>query len=192
MTTIAQLDLFNQAPPAAEQAPKLALPFQPAATIDIARVSSILNLDKRRVTLMVEAGLFRCFPKGSKTREYWQIEYDSVVAYCDRLRVHYAISHKRAPIGEGRRRRRDDELLPFPKEMTVSTREVMGVLDYSRSQVCDLIESGDLVAYQILIDTPGCPWRIYKPSLERYVASLHDIADGKRSRKSTHRTRRGR
>ncbi|QHN04385.1 hypothetical protein FTO74_14210 [Granulicella sp. WH15] len=182
--TAPQLDLFDLPQETAEFKPKLALPFQASATIDVDRASKILDVSRITMRRMLEKELFRAYYLMDRPT-CWRIEYDSVVDYCDRLRVHYAISIPRSPLGPGRKRRRDEELLPFPKEQTVGVGLVMKVLDCSSPTVSALIESGTLVAYQILINQPGSPWRIYRPSFERYVASLHQMARGTSSQGST-------
>ena len=165
-----QFELFESPAPKAEHAPKLALPFQRSAEVDKARVAKIFGVSQPTVFRMIEAKLFRTYPHPSGKGR--RIEYDSVVAYCNRLRLEYRISEQmvRPPRG---RRLRDEDLLPFPLKDTVDLKYVCRVLDCDGSAAQHLIEEGALTGYQVQIGRAGCPWRIYLPSLERYVASLH-------------------
>jgi hypothetical protein len=67
--------------------------------------------------------------------------------------------------------------LPFPLSETISVTEVERRLDCCHTTVIHLIETGRIIGYQVLFETPGCPWRIFGPSLESYIASLHTMAD---------------
>jgi hypothetical protein len=169
-----QFELFDSAPAHAEPTPRLALPFQRSATIDKTRLGSILKISDNTARRMILRGEFRAYegPKG------WCVEYDSVIAYCNRLRVHYRISDtmiERPKHG----RLRDRDILPFPWDETVDMAYTIGVLDCSAMHVLRLIDEGKLIAYQIQIDRNGCPWRIHRPSLEKYLATLSAQADAK-------------
>lgn len=166
----AQFELFESPTPAAERPPKLELPFQRSAEIDKARVAKILGVSHATASRMVEAKLFRAYR--SPGEKILRIEYDSVVAYCNRLRLEYRISEKMIERPRGRRLR-DEDLLPFPLKDTISLKEVCRVLDCDGSAAQRLIEEGALTGYQVQIGRAGCPWRVHLPSLERYVASLH-------------------
>lgn len=171
-----QLELFCEKPEASRP-PKLGLPFQRSKEVSIERVAKILHVSKMTVRRMLHRQLIRAYPL-HESRAQWRIEYDAVVEYCDQLRVHNAISDKRI-LRPGSRRYRDEDLLPFPLSETISVAEVEKRLDCSQRLVIDLIESGVIVAYQILIDARGCPWRIHGPSFERHMASLHERANRK-------------
>jgi hypothetical protein len=123
-------------------------------------------------------------------RAPWRIEYDSVVAYCNRLRVHHFISEDRLLRTPKQGRLRDEDLLPFPTEQTIDASEVMRRLGISRETVTGLIQAGHIVGYQILIETKSCPWRIYAPSLDRYLASLHAEAKTSPRMRQAHASRR--
>jgi excisionase family DNA binding protein len=169
-----QLDLFPDGRPEATQAPKLALPFQRTSEIDVDRAARILNVSTMTMRRMLEQKLIRAY-RIDKGLSPWRIEYESVVDYCDQLILHYGISDtRRKPPASGRRR--DDELLPFSKEETIGIADVQKQLDCTGDTVLNLIQSGSLVAYQILTDAKGSPWRIHAPSLERYLGSLHQMA----------------
>ena len=177
MPATLQLDLFNLPVPSAEPVRKLELPFQMSQTIDAVRTRSILDVSHRTMTLLLDTGEIRGYHAPGKPK-HWRIEYDSVVEYCDKLRVHYHISDTRAPRKTGRHnRRRDSELLPFPKDETTSVSEVAKVLSVCSTSVVSLIQDGTLTAYQIVIDQRGCPWRIWEPSFERYLITLHEVAN---------------
>src|ERR1039458_922500 len=113
-----QYELYQQ-PATAEYTQKLALPIQRSAEVDIARVAGIFGVTVASARGMAEDGLFPGSYKVSVLTP-WRINYDSVVAYCDRLRLEYRISARMAPLAPGRRHR-DEDLLPFPLTETIYT-----------------------------------------------------------------------
>lgn len=166
----AQFEIFDAAPQPGELSPRLELPFQPNQSIDVARVAKIFAISKQTANRIVEKGLLRRFRIGQS----WLVEYNSVVDYCNHLRVHYRISEDRLLRKPVRGRLRDEDLLPFPIADTMLAKEVQQRLSIPCQGVINLIEQGDLTGYQILIESGGpSPWRIYRPSLDRYLASLH-------------------
>jgi hypothetical protein len=165
-----QFELFEAPAPAAQPTPRLALPFQRSQEIDLGRAASILGSNPFTVRRMVLAKLFRAYQlPGSKQ---YRIEYNSVVDYCNQLRLHYRISEDRLLRKPLRGRLRDEDLLPFPMAATIGVAEVRAALDCTHTTVLHLLEEGALVGYQLFIDLRGCPWRIYAPSLERYLQDL--------------------
>ena len=178
MTPTSQIELFEGFESTATQTPKLALPFQRSNEIDVRRAQRILGVAKNTLSKMLERHLIRGYRHPGASAP-WHIEYDSIVEYCDQLRVLHCISDQRAGLTGGRRRYRDHELLPFPLAQTIPISEVRSRLDCSRDSALHLIEMGAIVGYQILFEQFGCPWRIYGPSLDRYIESLHVMA-GKR------------
>ena len=172
---VAQLDLFGGEKPVALAAPKLALPFQRTEEVDVHRVARILGVSKKTVRRMCQAKHLRAYRTDDR-RAPFRIEYASVVEYCDRLCVENHIPNRRGVLTGARRRFRDCEILPFPLAETIGVPEVSRRVGLSTMASIHLIEEGVLVAYQLLIDTPGCPWRIHAPSLERYLASRHAMA----------------
>jgi excisionase family DNA binding protein len=161
-----QFELFEEIH-AAERAPKLALPFQRSQEIDVPRFCGILGVSKQTAVRLFKSGLVRAYKVGT-----WRIEYDSVVTYCNRLRIEYRISERTAPRPTNGRLR-DRDLLPFRLTDTVYMQEIAERLGCSISNVVHLIEEGALVAYKVTLEGAGCRWRIYRPSLDRYLASLH-------------------
>jgi hypothetical protein len=173
-----QIELFEGFEPTAARAPKLELPFQRSNEIDVQRARAILGVTERTLYGMLERHLIRGYRHPGE-RSPWHIEYDSIVEYCDRLRVLHCISDQRAGLTPGRRRYRDHELLPFPLSETIYMADVRARLDCSKDSVLHLIQSGALVAYQVIFEQIGSAWRIQASSLDRYVESLHVMA-GKR------------
>lgn len=188
MTTGNQIELFEGFNAPATRAPKLGLPFQKSETIDVKRAAAVFRVSGKTIVRMCERGLLRHY-KLDGGRANWQIEYCSVVEYCDRLRVENAISDSRAQLKPGHKRRRDDELLPFPFAQTIFIADAMARLECSDVQVLKLIECGSLVAYRVLVDRPGSPWRIHEPSLDRYIQKLHTMAAGRHAAKPAPLTR---
>lgn len=171
--TNSQFELFEGFEPMAARAPKLALPFQRSSEIDVERTRRILGVSNRTVHRMLENGLIRAYRAPDTKNAAWRIEYSSVVEYCDKLRVRYCISDQRAGLNGSRKRYRDHELLPFPLSETIYLADVQERLECSDQAVVHLIQTGSLVGYQVLFEQRGSPWRIYAPSLDRYIASLH-------------------
>ena len=159
-----QFELFDTPAPLAELAPKLVLPFQRSEEVDINRVARILGVNRTTVCRMLEAGVIHNFRIG---RGRPRIEYNSVVEYCDRLRVEYRIS-SRAVLPLKGRRHRDRDLLPFPLDETIGVSDVRAMLDCPRETVQFLIEEGTLIGYKL--SDSGSPWRIWKRSVERSIA----------------------
>jgi excisionase family DNA binding protein len=174
-TSTTQIELFESFDPQVSRAPKLGLPFQKTQEIDVERVRKILGVSKQTIRRMLDNKLIRAYRAEDKWGS-WRIEYSSVVEYCNKLRVLHAISDKRVGLGGSRRRYRDHELLPFPLDQTVYVAEVQERLECSATAITHLIDSGKLVGYQVLFETPGCPWRIHAPSVDKYLASLHAMA----------------
>lgn len=165
-----QFELFEEiAAGDAAAAPKIALPFQRSAEVDMRRARKILGISGQTVQRMIRAGLLRGYPGIGGTR----IEYQSIVAHCNDLRLQYhisAASSPRAAVG----RQRDRDILPFPLDETIYTADAMVRLDCSKQAVLHLIEEGALVAYRVGASLgAGAPWRIHEKSLDRYLASLH-------------------
>jgi hypothetical protein len=177
-----QFELFETLSPAATAAaPKLALPFQSSEEIDLQRFRKILGISGSTARRMLHARTVRSYPGPSGLR----LEYDSVIAYCSRLRLHYRIPERRLPRAGGRLGDRD--LLPFPLDETIYVSEITEILRCSTGSIISLIDEGKLTAYQIAIDTPGCPWRVWRTSLQRYVESLHAAAAPTLQRSAAHR-----
>jgi excisionase family DNA binding protein len=149
--------------------PKLALPFQQCEAIDVRRVAKVLAVSHRTVHYILKRGDLCGYRIGTS----WRLEYSSLVDYCNRLRLHYGITEagllKKPTLG----RLRDQDLLPFPLAETIYAAEVQKRLDIARATVSNLILQGDLIAYQPLIGSRSCPYRIYRPSFERYLGRLH-------------------
>jgi hypothetical protein len=155
-----------------ERAPKLGLPFQESERVDVRRVGEILGVSKGTVIRMVHAGLFRHYRIGSGAGWNLRIEYQSILDYCNMLRIHYLISERNLLRKPAKGRLLNQHILPFALADTIGIEEVTRRLSIARVTAIHLIESGDLVGYQIQI-APASPWRIYAPSLERYLATLH-------------------
>lgn len=173
--TISQLALFEAFDPKGDRAPKLGLPFQKSQEIDVERARKILGVSQMTMLRMLRNKLIRAYRTGNK-RGTWSIDYNSIVEYCDRIRVLHCISTQRVGLSGSRRRYRDRELLPFPLDETVYIAEVQERLQCGATAVTHLIERGSLVGYQVLFETNGCPWRIHAPSVDKYLASLHAMA----------------
>ena len=156
-------------PPVAQRpiTPGCLLPAPANQFVDIERAAAIFDVSKRLVLEMIRPDMLRGYQLAPTMR--WNIEYASIVEFCDRLRLEYAIRDRRPklpPAAPGIARRwRDADLLPFPKADTVSVREVVTGLDVDKTIALNLVEEGAFEAYRIF---KGSPWRISKTSLFAY------------------------
>ena len=174
-TQTPQFELFEGFTAQAERAPRLSLPVQRSEAIDAPRLRRILGVSKATAHRMITQKCFNAerVPGGAR----WLIEYNSVVTYCDSLRLKYNISDRvLGPAPKGRRHR-DADVLPFPLTETIGVPDVTRVLDCTDAVVMCLLDEGALIGYQLLAGRRSCPWRIYEPSLARYIASLHTASN---------------
>ncbi len=172
-----QFELFEGFVATAQRAPKLELPSAAREEVDTNRVAKILGCSGITVRRLIEAGHIRGYIVGHNMR----IIYDSVVEYCDELRRPIEWGLPKRPARKPGMRLRDDAILPFPLADTISVKDAMDVLRCSDMIVHGLTEAGELLAYRLGIHTKSSPWRIYRPSLERYVQSRWQMA-AKRTR----------
>jgi hypothetical protein len=161
-----------------EITPGCLLPAPPSHFVDLERACRIFGVTHPVVANMLRSGLISGGRLGPKMR--LQIDYASIVACCDALRVKYHIHDRRPKIAPGRRWR-DADLLPFPLTDTVSAQDVMVGLDLTKTGALNLVEEGAFEAYRIF---DGSPWRISK-------TSLFAFRDRKRAEYGTGRTFRG-
>lgn len=159
-------ELFAHPKPAAPLPP---LPFERNKEIDIARACRILDTNNTTVRVLLKKKLIRSYKiKGGKTgNSTYRIEHASIVEYCDQLRLTYHIAPRKPVAG----RPADHTILPFPASETISTQDVMDHLDVSLNTVRKLFDTGDLIAYQLIVDS-NSPWRIWRPSFVRYLETL--------------------
>lgn len=180
--TPSQFELFEGFEPEGARTPKLTLPVQTVGEIDMRRLCRILGITIRTAQRMMEKGILRGY-RVPHVGNAWRIDYGSVVEFCDRLRVRYCISDSRARLEGIRRRYRDSELLPFPIAETIGAHEVKEALDCAIHTIAHLVESGYIIGYQLFPEKRGSLWRIHKPSLERYLASLRPQPSAKANRR---------
>lgn len=140
------------------------LPAAASQFVDVERAAEIFNVSKTIVLGMIGPNMLRGFQIRPNMR--WNIEYSSIVEFCDRLRVEFCICDRRSKLAPGRRWR-DADLLPFPKSDTVSIKEVMVGLEpmATKEIALNLVEEGALEAYRLF---KGSPWRVSKTSLFAY------------------------
>jgi hypothetical protein len=146
--------------------PGCLLPLPAKACIDTRRAAAILQVTTNTVQKLLRKGLITGFRVcGSNT---WSIEYDSVVEFCNRLRVEFHIRDRRpAKLTSGRWR--DADLLPFPIADTVTVQDAMRGLSANCVIVHRLCEEGKLESYRFY---GHAPWRISKASLFAYADQL--------------------
>ena len=135
--------------------------------IDTRRAGRILAIDECTVLKMLRLRLL-CGYQLEGGNEPWQITYASVVDLCDRLRVDFAIKDRR-PSARSGVRWRDEDLLPFPMNDTVTVQDVVTGLDISKRKALHLIESGRFESYRLM---HGSNWRVSKTSLYHYAERL--------------------
>ncbi len=149
-------------PPIAQRkiTPGCLLPAPDNLFVDATRAALILDVSYTQLRVMLGAGLLAGYQ--INRRNGWKVLYSSIVQFCDGLRVKYHIADRRARRLAPGMRWRDAELLPFPKEDTVSVDEAMVGFGFSRQRVIHLLEEGKVDAYQLY---GKCAWRISKSSL---------------------------
>lgn len=169
----AQFELFQIAGECASQlSPRLELPPQRPSEIDMPRVCGILGISIWTARRMVQAGLFTGHHAPGSI--FWRVDYNSLVDYCNQLRVKYLISSRLSRLPPGRRHR-DEDLLPFPLRFTIDANEARSrAYDFARRSVFRLLEEGALTGYR-LYEGSGSAWRIDERSLERYLESLRPM-----------------
>jgi hypothetical protein len=162
------------------------LPAPAKQFVDVERAADIFGVSKQVILEMMHSDILSGYQISPNMR--WNIEYSSIVEFCDRLRVEYCIRDRRPKLVPGRRWR-DADLLPFPITDTVSIKEVTTGLDVTKEIALNLTEEGAFEAYRIF---KGSPWRISKTSLftfrDRKRAEL--AAGGFRGRPARNKPRR--
>lgn len=145
---------------------QLLLPFAEKEYIDVPRAARILGVsDTTVVTEIYRRGLIAMIDYAPRKRK--RVLYQSVVEFCDSLRVLYAIKDRRPPLDNPVLRYRDEDLLPFPLRDTIGVVQLPRYLGYgSVSPVRLLLEEGRFEAYQLY---RGSPWRISRKSVLEYV-----------------------
>jgi len=139
--------------------------------VDVARTEAILGVSWQTVVRLAQTGMLDLMdlrPRGWK-----KVRYGSIVDFCDRLRQYYLIPDRRPALSAPYLRHRDVDLLPFPLSITMCMSEALqatGLAD--RRGLRALIEEGRFEAYR-LMDAPGVPWRISRPSFTEYLAEVH-------------------
>lgn len=156
------------------------LPFARNKEIDIHRAARILGTDIRTVQRMLKDKLMSGGYRPTPASPY-RIEHASIVEYCDALRVRFHIPARRRAAGS---RPLDEDILPFPVAETIQLREVAAHLDVSNNTASKLLDTGDLVGYQLIPGAKGSTWRIHRPSFIAYQERLRQQA-GKTSSSAT-------
>jgi excisionase family DNA binding protein len=67
----------------------------------------------------------------------------------------------------------DGQIMPWNEKSTISTQRAAEILGVSSPTVRRMIESGDLMAYQVR-PLPGSPWRVNYSSLIKFVELIHE------------------
>jgi excisionase family DNA binding protein len=151
---------------------QLLLPFAEKEYIDVRRAARILGVTYMTIPNLYAAGRIEMIDYAKHKRK--RVKYASVVALCDRLREHFGIPDRRAPLPVPYFRHRDEDLLPFPLSDTIYVEEVARILGYdSPSPVRQMIDEGRFEAYKI---SGFSPWRISRTSLAAYLQGVHEHA----------------
>ena len=142
------------------------IPGQPVTSfrgegIDSQRACRILGVNYRTLMRLAASGCIEWFEDGK--RSWKRVRYNSIVDLCDRLRNDYDIADRRPILPPPHLRHRDEDLLPFPLQDTMSAPEVLRVLGFAKTpSLVGLIEKGCFEAYQVV---PESPWRVSRSSL---------------------------
>ena len=154
-------------PPVAQRVitPGCLLPAPANLFIDAQRAADILDVSRNRVLAMRKSGVLRGYQLNQSKQ--WNILYESLVELCDGLRIKHSIADRRTRTLKPGQRWRDAEILPFPKDDTVTVEDAMRGLGTHRRMIEHLIEEGQFEAYQLY---PCASWRISKTSLFAFRA----------------------
>jgi hypothetical protein len=165
--TLFDIHPLGTEPPIAQRpiTPGCLLPIPENKVIDADRAAGILNVSRTTIWDLLDEKLLRGYQLGRS--QPWNILYDSVVELCDDLRLRFHIADRRKRKLKPGQRWRDDELLPFPAEDTISLNEAAVGLGSQRKIVLHLIEEGKFDAYQLY---ERGSWRISKSSLFAFAA----------------------
>lgn len=132
--------------------------------IDMARTTRILGLSTTTGYRLAELGLIDLIEY--RARGWKRVRYQSVVEFCNRMRVSYAISDRRPPLA-AHMRHKDEDLLPFPLSDTIDAKQALSALGFRKlPPLVKLIKEGHIEAYQVV---PGSPWRICRSSFTSFV-----------------------
>ncbi len=168
--TLFEMHPVGTEPPIADRkiTPGCLLPIAPNLVVDIKRAAEILDVSEPTILKLRQLGCIDGYQLTGTRR--WNIAYQSIVDFCDRLRIEHALHDRRAKLLPGRRWT-DKEILPFPKEDTVSVEDAMRGLDQAKDATLKLIEEGAFEAYRL---HPNSSWRISKTSLFAYRDRLKE------------------
>lgn len=155
---------------------QILLPFAEKEYVDMARTCRILGLSWTTVYRLAQSGLIDLIEY--RARGWKRIRYQSVVEFCNRLRVSHAIADRRPPLAP-HMRHKDEDLLPFPLADTMSAAEALKVLGFERlPTLVKIMEEGHFEAYQVV---PGAPWRISRSSFAAYLSKNGNGPPGPRA-----------
>jgi len=165
--TLFDIHPLGTEPPIAQRVitPGCLLPAPEHHFVDAQRAADILDVSRNRIFTMLKSGVLRGYQLDESKQ--WKVLYESIVELCDKLRLRHNIADRRTRTLRPGSRWRDAELLPIPKEDTVTVEDAMTGLNTHRRMVEHLIEEGRFEAYQLY---PSASWRISKTSLYAFAA----------------------
>jgi len=150
------------------ESPQIPLPFAAKEYIDRRRACRILGVGVRTLERLAASGRIGYVDLRKKSHK--RLQYQSIVDFCDRLRLEHRIADRRPTLGAAYLRHRDEDLLPFPLADTIHAEEACELLGFRRLQpVVRLIEEGKFEAYQLAAQAP---WRISRSSLYNFMREV--------------------
>ena len=157
---------------ASSQIPSSLPTFAGKEYVDVARTGAILGVSWRTVMRLVQRGMLEVIDH--RPRGWKKVCYGSIVDFCDRLRQHYKIPDRRPALSALYLRHRDVDLLPFPLSVTMPMSEALAAIGLAdRRGLRAMIEEGLFEAYR-LMDAPGVPWRISRPSFVEWMNKVRE------------------
>lgn len=152
------------------ESPQFVLPFAEREWVDMERACSILgDVNWKTVVRMAQSGMIDMIDYRPGARK--KVRYHSLVEFCNGLRRQWDLPDRRPILSAPYLRHRDRDLLPFPMQETMDRREAMRALGSSHKEIImQLVREGCFEAYQLM---PGSPWRISRPSFERYLREVY-------------------
>ncbi|MGC2108233.1 MAG: hypothetical protein WA655_01870 [Candidatus Korobacteraceae bacterium] len=147
---------------------QIVLPFAEREYIDARRACRILGVSYRTLMRLAMSGRVSWLDHGKLS--WKRVRYKSVVNYCDRIREDHKIADQRPQLSAPYLRHKDEDLLPFPLQDTISAEQALEFLGFAKTDsLVRLIEEGRFEAYQLV---PQAPWRVSRRSLLSYLDRL--------------------
>jgi hypothetical protein len=164
--------------------PGCLLPVQQPQLVNVPRVAKILSVTTQTVRVLIDRKLLPAFRVEEK--QNWSVPYDSVVDFCNQLRMDYMIRDRRPKLAPGMRRWRDEDLLPFPWSDTITVSEAATGFNTRPETILHLINDrakGEVGVFDAYHFMEVSPWRISRSSLLKYAQKLRNDLEAQQGKR---------